>query len=321
MKKITSALLILIFVFATAGCTEKETTKKEAKKVKMTIGVLPIEDTLPFFVAEEKGYFKSDDLEVELITFDSAHERDAAFQAGKIDAFLGDPIAAASFENAGKDVSIATIVLGATPEEGRFAIFAAPESNITSLEQLKGTEIAVSNNSIIEYFVDELLLSKGFDDSEIKKIEIPKIPVRLDMLLSNQAKAAALPDPLASLAELKGAKLIIDDTQGQNLTQTILAFDQKYLKEHEVSVRELLKALSKAVDDINKDPESFKDLLVEKAKLPEPIKESYKVNKFPEPQLPKQEDIDRVLEWMDSKDLLDKDITYQNLVAPSKILP
>ena len=52
------------------------------------IGILPIVDALPFFVAKEKGFFKGLPLPVELIPFRSAVERDAAFQTGKLDAYL-----------------------------------------------------------------------------------------------------------------------------------------------------------------------------------------------------------------------------------------
>jgi len=322
LKKIVLISIALVLFLGLTGCAGKENAKTEAiKPAKITIGIMPIEDTLPFFIAEEKRYFEDNNLDVELITFDSAHERDAAFQAGRIDAFIGDPVVAASLEDTGMDASIASIVLGAKPDEGRFAILASPKSSINNIEDLKEKEIAVSYNSIIEYFVDELLMSKGFKNSEIEKIEIPKIPIRLDMLLSGQVEAAALPDPLASLAELKGAKLIIDDTQEENLTQTVLIFNQKYLENNTENVCELLKAISRAVDDINAEPNSFKDLLVQKARLPEPIKDSYEVNQFPKPQLPKERDINRVLEWMRHKGLLENEISYEDLVTSFEILP
>jgi ABC-type nitrate/sulfonate/bicarbonate transport system substrate-binding protein len=70
--------------------------------VPVVIGTLPTEDMLPLWVAEEEGLFAEYGLDsVEIVTFQAAQERDAAFVAGEIDAFMGDIIAAAQLEAAG----------------------------------------------------------------------------------------------------------------------------------------------------------------------------------------------------------------------------
>jgi NitT/TauT family transport system substrate-binding protein len=55
-------------------------------------------------------------------------------------------------------------------------------------------------------------------------------------------------------------------------------------------------------------------MLVEQARLPEPIKDTYRVNTYPLHQAPAQAEVDAVLAWMDSKGLLTETVTYENLV-------
>jgi NitT/TauT family transport system substrate-binding protein len=284
------------------------------------VGALPIEDSLPIYVAEQKGLFEEENLNVKIITFNSAHERDAAFRAGKIDGFIGDVLIAASMQNSGLPVSIVSVILGATPREGRLAIMASPKSGISSVNQLKGLRIAISRNTIIEYVTDSLLQEAGIEPVSVKKVEVKKISVRLEMLLNNQVEAATLPDPFAALAEFKGAKVIVDDTKGLNYSQTVLIFRDSFLKAKRVPVKRFLRALGEAAKLINKEPEKFRELLVKKGKLPEPIAESYKISRYPEPQLPTKQDVERVLDWLKERNLIKPDIAYEKIIN-REVLP
>lgn len=309
-QKLLVIVLGLFFgvVLLAAGCTNREETARPLR-----IGTLPIEDTLPFYVAQEKGYFTKEQVAVELVPFQSAVERDSAFQSGEIDGQITDLVAAALLQNAGVDQQIVSITLGVRPEEGRFTILAAPGLGIERLDQLRGTEIAVSQNSIIEYVTDQLLLQQGFLPEEIKKTVIPKIPVRVEMLLNNQIKAATLPDPMAAYAVFKGAKVILDDTEF-NISQAVLIFRKEVLESQEDNVSRLMRAYKRAVLEINAAPESYRALFVEKAGVPEPIKDTYQVAHFSPPAIPTREQFDRVINWMLEKGLLQKALSYDHLV-------
>ncbi len=300
------------------GCqTNKAETPDNApvKTVTIRLGVLPVEDALPIFTADQKGYFKKHHLDVQVVNFESALECDAAFQAGKIDGFMGDIVGAALLENAGFDISIVTTVLGATPKEGRFAIVVAPNSGITTAAQLKNVPIGIASNTVIEYMVDESLQADGFQPNEIKTVEVKKLPVRLQMLLSGQLKAAGLPNLMAVLAEKQGAKVVVDDTKGANLSQTIVLFKSAFLKDNKAGVRRFLASLNEAAAAINKSPKSFRALLVERAKLPAALANSYVVSVYPKAGLPKKADVDRLLKWMKSKKLIKAGITYQSITS------
>ena len=59
--------------------------------VSVKIGTLPTEDSLPLWVAQDRGYFAVEGVpKVEIVEFQSAQERDAAFASGAIDAYMGD---------------------------------------------------------------------------------------------------------------------------------------------------------------------------------------------------------------------------------------
>jgi NitT/TauT family transport system substrate-binding protein len=317
-RRITAALIALaMLALAAAGCQPAKTTAtKKAdpiKTAKIRVGVLPVEDALPIFTAEQKGYFTKNHLEVEVVNFNSALECDAAFQAGKIDGFMGDIVGAALLENAGFDVSIVTTILGSGPKEGRFAIVAAPKSGITTVEQLKNVPIGTASNTVIDYMINASLSAKGFKPDEIKTVEIKKLPVRLQMLLSGQLQAAGLPNLMVVLAEKQGAKVIVDDTKGKNLSQTIVLFKTDFIKSNTAGIERFLKSLNEAAISINKNPNAFRGLLVDKAKLPPTLANSYQVSKYPASTLPNKSDVDNLLKWMKGKGLISPAITYKSI--------
>ena len=305
-------LCLALLLLAAAGCASK-------KEDKMKIGLLPNVESLPFYVASDKGYYQEEGINVELILFESAMERDSAVQAGEVDGVLGDILAVASLNNSGTPVKIASLALGASGKEGRFAILSSPASDITRPEQLKNIPVSISTNSIIEYVTDNLLTEAGLKPNEIKKEAIPKIPVRFNLLIENKIQAACLPDPLAALAEKKGAKLVIDDTSS-NLSQTVIYFRDQYLDKNSKSVVRFFNAYARAAKDINDNPDAYNDLLIEKARVPKEALGVFTMDHYPAPQLPEREQVERVVKWMLAKDLIKTDYTYEDLIR-TDLLP
>lgn len=311
-------LLALGLVLAVSGCNSNPSSppEKTPRTAPLKLGMLPIQDNLPFWVAEKKGYFADEGLRVELIAFPSAMERDSALAAGQIDGALGDILAVAQLINGGTEVRIVSVGQGVTAEEGRFAILASPKSSISKVDQLKNVPIGCSLKTINEYVVDQLLAGAGLKPEEIKKNQMPKIPLRMEALLNGTIQAAVLPDPMAALAEVKGARLIIDDTR-ENITQTVIYFRKPVLEENLAGVQGLMRAYARAIEDIRSNPSAFNDLLAEKARVPQEVLTSsahgMKVV-FSPPQLPTEEQVRRVLDWMSAKGLLERPLNYRDLV-------
>jgi NitT/TauT family transport system substrate-binding protein len=286
------------------------------------IGTLTTEDALPLWVAEKNGLFAKAGLDVTITVFQSAQERDTALTAGAIDGEMGDLIAVGTLRSGGVPVRATTIMLGATPKEGRFGIAVKPGSTATSLKDLAGKPIATSSATIQEYVLDGLMAEAGVPADQVKTEEVKKVPVRFQLLMQGQLEAAALPEPFLSLAGAQGAKIVGDDTLSKkNLSQTVLIFSEKYLNTAggAAAVTKLLSVWDEGAAAVNKDPEAYRVLLVDKARLPQPVATSYTINMYPMHQLPKTADIDAILAWMKTKGLLKNPVTASDMVwTPTK---
>jgi NitT/TauT family transport system substrate-binding protein len=301
------AIGVALVIFL-SGCAQTEQIQQTQEKTRIKVGILPIEDALPFVVADEEGLFKKHGLEVEVIKFQSAIERDAALTSGEVDAVLTDPLAVILLRNGGVDVKIVSLCLGKTPEEGVFTILAAPNSKIAKLEDLEGKKVAISSNTIIEYVTDRML--KGI---KVEKVEIKSIPLRLQTLLEGKIDAATLPEPLASLAIMKGAKKIVSDADlSQSISHTVIVFRGDAISDE--AVRNFLAAYDEAVGKINSDPASYRKKFIEIARVPEPLAESYGMPRYPKSQTFPREFYEGYLEWAMEKKLIEKSIPYEEAV-------
>lgn len=311
------AAFVACAAFALAGCagndSQQDASSDGAKQASIRIGTMQTEDSFPFWVAEQDGLYSANGVsaDVEIVTFQSAQELSTAFAAGEIDAAMTDVQQAAALQLSGVDVQLAWVTLGADASQGRFGIMTCPESGITSLTELAGKGIGVGSNTVPEYVMDKLMESAGVPDDQIASEEIKKMPVRYESMVNNQVAAAALPASLLALGEAQGMVLLADDTQGDNISQSVLAVRGGWLEEGGTPTLDIVRdAWNQAVDEINTDPEAYRALLVEKANLPELVADTYAISTYPEAALPTKDMVQPVLDWMLDKGYLVEALTY-----------
>ena len=286
-----------------------------ASSSSLRIGVLLIEDSVPLYVAQQEKYYEKENIDVKLIPFLSALERDSALTSGAIDGAISDPVGAILLDQGRGIVQITSLCLGETPEEGQFAILVAPKSNVRSIEALKNVDIAVSNNTIIEYVTDRLLEQQGVAAEDIHTIEVRKMPIRMQMLLSGSVQAATLPEPLASIAQANGARILLSDGNGrQSISQTVMIFRKDTLQAQKEDIRAFYRALTLGVQAINRNPESYRSLFMEKGRIPQFLEDQYAIPTYPLPKPFPQSLYSPVMEWLTTKNLVPP-LAYDTMVA------
>jgi NitT/TauT family transport system substrate-binding protein len=280
---------------------------------KLGFGILPVVDVLPLLVGQEKRLFEKQGINLDLIIFQSALERDAALQAGRLDGYFGDILNTVLLVQSGEQLKIIATAFHTHPQCRMFGIAVAPGSGITDPAGIKGKDVAISSATVIEYLLDQLLGTRNMSPKDVTKQEIKKIPIRLQMLLSGQVTAALLPEPLLTLAEANGASVILDD-RNLNTALTVLAVNLKSRPAISALIPGFLRAYDAAVDMINENPSLFKELLITKTQFPLAVKDKYPVPVFPARALPVEADVLAVQEWLLKNGLIKTRIPYADMV-------
>ena len=299
-----------------AGSTEAEVTRSEnpGEPVTIRIAVLPILDYLPMYVADEKGYFLEENLAVEFIPVPSASQRDQVIQAGQAEGMINELLSTQFYNRDGQEIVVVRNARVATPEFPQFRILAAADSGITTPDGLRGQEIGISEGTIIEYSTDRLLEAEGLTGDEINTIAVPGIPDRMALLNSGELAAANLPDPLSSLAEQNGAIVVVDDSKYPQFGHSAISFDREFVLENPEAIRGFLRAVERAIGDINSDKAQFSDLLSERNLVPAPLLGSYTIPDFPPASDPPESQWQDILDWAQSKGYLEEDLEYADSV-------
>ena len=275
------------------------------------IGTLATEDILPMWVAEEDGLFENG-VTGTTVQFQSAAELIAGVASGDVDMAMTDIMVTAGIFASGTDVQMEWVTLGATPAQGRFGIMAGPDSKAKTLADLAGVPIGVGSNTILEYVMDRLMEDAGVLPDQVVVQEIQKLPVRYQAMLSGEVQAAALPASLLALGEHNGCTLIADDTKGENISQSVMIARADFANgaDGPAAIEAMKAAWDAAAGRINANPETYRELLVQRANLSEEIAETYPISDSPLVQLPTSAMVEPVLAWMQEKGYLTTPLTY-----------
>jgi NitT/TauT family transport system substrate-binding protein len=288
-------IFALVGVLAPAGLWAAPRRDRGGEALR--VGIMPDADSLPFMAARDEGLFEAEGVQVELVTFLNPQERDAAIQAGQLDACISDLPAAIFFANAGFDFKITSYT------DGRYGIAGSPRLNITRLEDLRGKRIGLSTNTIIQYTVDAQMQSAGFALDDYQAVSVPRMPLRTEMILNGQIEAVSLPEPLLSAAVAQGAALL-STTDAFGIDAGILLFSKRVLDARITDVERFYRAYYRAALKINANPDAYRDYLVEKVSFPASVRNAYRFVTYRRPGLPDAAQIEQVIQWLKERQLL-----------------
>jgi NitT/TauT family transport system substrate-binding protein len=312
MHRVSLVVLAAVLAAIAVSCVP---AKPEEPKLKLAL--IPVLDTIPIFIAQQNGYFAEQGITVETIPVKSPQERDVLVTTGQVDGVVTDLQSVGLLNKDAPKLKAVYTSRRPFPNAPMFRILAGPKTAINAPADLKGVPIGISANTVMEYLTDRMLAGEGLKPEEIAKIEIGQIPVRFEQLMNGNIQAAALPDPLAQGAMAAGAKLIVDDSKYDDLSQSVLTFTTDTLNTKPATVKKFLVAWEKAVNELNAHPEKYQNVLIEQGRVPKSIQGSYTMPPFPGRGVPSEAEVKDVTVWLKAKGLVNRDIPYTDLVDAS----
>jgi len=279
---------------------------------RLSIGLLPIIDSIPFIVADVEGLYAKYGLNVTLHIYGSARDRDSAFIAGMINVAVNDPITTLILADKGVDVRIIATLLGELPGDGVFYLLAPPDSTITVTELKR---VAISRNTIIEFAAWTMLELLGVNPSDVEFIDVPSIPVRYQMLMEGRVEAAVLPDPWGSLALARGARLLAsDDMFGRPITISVIVAKSDVASNREL-VSRLVAVLNEALSLYKSNPEKYRRVIEERVFIPEELRGVWlpkwegRITVYP------RDNFVLVVKWLNLRGLISRVPSYDEVVV------
>ena len=234
----------------------------EGEPVEVTVGYIPVSIYAPVFVAEAKGYFAEQGLDVSLENVAGGSEVVALTASGQFD--LAATGAGPGFWNAmAQGLPLAVVAPGhaegspvATPL--MISKEACESGAIGSVADLRGKRVSVNARGATEYWLGQALATGGLtiDDVELQTLAFPDAVVALE---SGALDAAMIGEPLATRAERDGiAVRLAADFPVQDVQPTVILANTDFAGDNPAAVEGFVTAYLRAARDLTgpgfKDP-------------------------------------------------------------------
>jgi NitT/TauT family transport system substrate-binding protein len=245
---VKSRMLLALFAcaaLAPTGMAAAQTT---------TVGATSSASDAPIYIADRKGYFRDEGLEVKVVNFRSAADMVAPLGAGQIEAGAGS--ASAGLYNAvarGIKIKIVADKASSPPGYGGTKILMRKDhvesGRYRELKDLKGMKFAmnapgVSNTSTL----NTLLKSAGLNYSDVETIDMP-LPDHVAALKNKSVDASASVEPGPALAVRNGDAVVIksDDEILPNHQIAVLLYSEEFAVKRAAAARQFMRAYIRAV--------------------------------------------------------------------------
>ena len=254
-KKITfgialAFIALLVIGSASAGIFEFKSEGEDT----IRIGYLPSDHDAALFVADAKGYFDKEELNIDMIKFNNGNELMKAMEDDEIDVGYVGVAPALYYIGNGAEAKI----ISSAQNEGS-GIVVNTNSGINTASDLTGKKIATpGEGSIQELLLSYYLKENGISNKDLK-IKTAKVSEMNEKLESGEIDGAITFQPYVTIAEANGNNILVNSSEIlPNHPCCVVVATDDFIKEHPEEAEKVVSIHKKATKVINKNIDNGK---------------------------------------------------------------
>ncbi len=204
----------------------------------------------PFYIARDKGFFKEEGVDVELVIIEDTPMKMGALMAGQLDLVASTVDEFPIYMKPGIGVRY---VLAVDNSKGGDGIVATKD--ITTVEGLKGKKVAFEQGSVSQFFLNALLKDAGLSQSDIEPVNMAATDAGV-AFAAGQVDAAVTWEPaLSQGAKADNGHILLTSADKPGLITDVVAATDATLKEKGEDVKAFVRAWYRALDFIKSNPD------------------------------------------------------------------
>jgi NitT/TauT family transport system substrate-binding protein len=229
-----------------------------ANAAPIRVGTTNSSSDAPLFIAESRGYFKQEGLDVQFTAFPSAAKMIAPLGNGQLEVGAGSP--AAGFFNAaarGLNIKIVADKGSMPPGDGYLAVLVRKDlvasGRYKTFADFKGMKVALpAQGTTTDGTLNEALKRGGLKWSDIEPTYLG-FPQHVVAFQNKAIDAAVTTEPSATKAEQMGVAVRVagGDEVFPNQQVAVILYGGQFIKDHPEDGRKFMKAYLKGVRDYN----------------------------------------------------------------------
>jgi len=271
-------LLISAAIFFLYGCDKPFFKNSSPSLKKLTIAYTYQPQCTLIHVAQEKGFFREEGLEVTPMMHEFGKTALQSVLEHKADmATVAETPLLFSIMNGDKVFIIATIVASSKNN----AIVARKDSGIKSAQDLKGKRIGVTPLTTSDFFLDSILIASGLTRNDIFPVFLKPNEMEENIFNKTVDAVSTWNYPLTQIKNRLGDNVVLFFDEDIYTETFNLATMQDFTKKNPETVRQVLRAVIKAQDFVKQHPVEAQKIMAKSTNMPfELVKEVWDAFSF-----------------------------------------
>lgn len=228
----------------------------------------------PLYIARDKGFFKQNGVDVDLVLMEDPKERFPTLMADRIQMIASTVDTALLYLKKPTDFQYVVAIDDSNGGDGIVA-----KKDITSIADLKGKRVGVSEGSVSEFYLNVLLTKAGLKESDLSTVNMTAADAG-GAFVAGRLDAAVTWEPWLSRGKVTSfGHLLTDSSKTPGLITDVLIVKSDWAEAHEQDIAAIVKSwdeavayyeqhpdeaipiMAKGVGGWLKDPKAFKETL------------------------------------------------------------
>jgi NitT/TauT family transport system substrate-binding protein len=318
-----AATLLATTVLAACGGGESDDGESSAQpgkpeKASISVGVLPLADLAPFYIAIEEGLFKAEGLTVKPKVASAGAAQIAQTVSGDLDITFSNHVSILQAAQKGLPLR----VLRENNRAGPQGIYALADSGIERPRDLAGKRIAINSvRNVQELTARAVLESRGVDPASLKFLELEP-PEMQEALEQGNVDAAWLVEPFLTRAtRTADVKRVVGAFEGptRNLPVAGWTTTERFVQENPNTAAAFVRAMDAGMRRAVAKPDAVERIIPSYTEIPPAL-----ARRLTKPGLAEKSDLrdlKRLQELMLKYRLLEEGVNLDEVIVGSDELP
>ena len=203
----------------------------------------------PFHIAQEKGFFSEEGVEIELQIMENTPLKMGAFMTGQVDLVASTADEFPIYMKPGTPIRYILAVDNSNGGDGVVA-----NKDIATIADLKGRTVAFEEGSVSQFFINALLLGAGLTQSDIDTVNMTATDAGVAFAADRVDAAVTWEPHLSQGANTEHGHLLIDSSQTPGLIVDVVAVTERTATERTDELKAFVRAWQRALDFLRVNP-------------------------------------------------------------------
>ncbi|MET8149333.1 ABC transporter substrate-binding protein [Actinoplanes sp. NPDC049668] len=287
MRRFIAGMAVLALVAGGAGCGSSDDgdTPADGGIAQVKVGVIPIVDVAPIYLGQQKGFFKSRNIELTMESGQGGAAIVPGVVSGQFQFGFSNMTSLMIAQTKNVPVKVVANGVASTGEAGKDfgAVAVRKDSPITKAADLAGKKIAVNTlKNIGDTTVRESVRKAGGDPSGINFVEMP-LPNMPAAVENGQVDAAWVVEPWLSVVTAAGGRAVAWNfvDAAPNLTVAGYFASTKLIADDPDLVKRFTEGVNESLAYADAHPDEVRAVLASYTKIDPKVRETLTLPKWP----------------------------------------